>query len=442
MAATPQDSSGCSEVRLDSDEKRLESATFLFRVESALFVGFCLYSAIWPGSIIGSFYIFAMIWPLARMQSNFVLLTTLLLGLGFGVVPYNELAAAGLGRVPAAVGLWVLLALCLPAGFGLRIIVDGWRLGGVRKHDRELFAVMPPGVAALSGIIARAFGVHPLSRLIPQLSRRTLSMALFIVSGALYGSALLLLVMALSNLEYITSPAFCLQDAFTDSDWRRPSMGSGACTAMLGIITLFAVIGGAAIGTQYLARRYTRVTVEELIRTDKRPPILFLRSFRDDQIKLAPPRRLFFRWLFALGEPPPMLDHVLVEETAEIGPPLAIGMPGRPPPFGAARTYLDDEEWRAGVATFAERARTIVIVIDDTEGIIWELSHIRESGYTAKTLFLLPPRLAAPEHATRILNREAVAVRFNEQDANRIRGQLANISNRCIGVDSTPRWSN
>jgi general secretion pathway protein G len=43
---------------------------------------------------------------------------------------------------------------------------------------------------------------------------------------------------------------------------------------------------------------------------------------------------------------------------------------------------------------------------DDTDGVLWELGHIRQAGLASKTLYLLPPRLSGREQAVRLIQRE------------------------------------
>jgi hypothetical protein len=89
-------------------------------------------------------------------------------------------------------------------------------------------------------------------------------------------------------------------------------------------------------GLRFSARRFTRLSLERLISSDTRPVILFLRSFRDDQVRLKKPVRSLFRRMISVGEPSPTLDHLLLEEGTPHGPVVAIGAPGSTPPFGAA----------------------------------------------------------------------------------------------------------
>ena len=146
-------------------------------------------------------------------------------------------------------------------------------------------------------------------------------------------------------------------------------------------------------GSRYVARRFTRLSLEQLISADPRRPILFLRSFRDDQVRLRKPGGNLFRRMVSVGEPRPTLDHVLLEEGTPHGPVVAIGAPGSTPPFGAARAYVSDAEWRETVSDLSHAAGAIVMSVDETEGVRWELQHILGQNHVPKTLFLVPPRL-------------------------------------------------
>src|SRR5262249_30555914 len=113
-----------------------------------------------------------------------------------------------------------------------------------------------------------------------------------------------------------------------------------------------------------------------------------------------------FERLFTLGEPRPMLDHLLVEEGSALGPVVAIGMPSKPAPFGAQRIFFDDETWQSAVRDLASQAVAVVIVADNTPGVHWELAHIRDFGHVQKTLYLLPPRMSSPDQGAPVLVKE------------------------------------
>lgn len=129
---------------------------------------------------------------------------------------------------------------------------------------------------------------------------------------------------------------------------------------------------------------------------DERRPILYLRAFRQDGYKLSNKGGgTFWRLLPKIGEWE-TIDEIVLEHGSRIGPVLAIGRPGEPmPPLGAARQYCSDESWQAVVAGLAEASQAIVVSVDSSEGVRWELELIRSRNLVHKTLFLFNPMLNA-----------------------------------------------
>jgi hypothetical protein len=140
-----------------------------------------------------------------------------------------------------------------------------------------------------------------------------------------------------------------------------------------------------------LAQRRIRFSILELTKSDPRKPILFLRAFKDDRVRLGQARlnwgARIGKWLDHISD----LDRMLLEEGTPYGPVVAIGRPGDElPPYVVARGYFDDDAWRSGVLELAETSIAIVICISDTEGIWWEVEHVA-ARYPDKTLVLLHP---------------------------------------------------
>lgn len=121
-------------------------------------------------------------------------------------------------------------------------------------------------------------------------------------------------------------------------------------------------------------------------------PILFLRSFRDDQFRFEkswrdPVGRWLELWSFRRNA-----DEMLVDEFAWYGPVIALGQPGeRHAPFGADRRYVDHDTWQSVVDEAAQRAHTIVVAAGETPGLVWEYELIARRGYFGKTVYLFPP---------------------------------------------------
>ncbi len=123
------------------------------------------------------------------------------------------------------------------------------------------------------------------------------------------------------------------------------------------------LVGVGAIAASYWvslrAEQHLAPEAEELLRTDSRRPVLYLRSFSADST-------------FATNEQP------LLDVLSEIGPVVAVGQPGEwlPPP-GIARLYVDEEGWQDKVLEIMERARLVFFLAGSTPGLSWELKQCR-----------------------------------------------------------------
>jgi len=406
-----------AEICLDDLEEGVEIATFLASLASIFVV---LWALVLPlMSVLGlsnsagpywlslsfslafSLYFFLWSWSIAQMWRAPIFVGAILAASATAIYPVAQILQRK-GELDWSVKLIFVITALTSISFGIRIIWDGWRLTRTSENNNRLLTTVPYDRVALTQACARAFGVHPICRWLPSRARRVIATLFFALTTAVLalalGVAIYVVVVELStegpavhDICMRTGDALCairLISAMTG-----PVIGVGTCLA------------GAA-GLRWLARRSARLSLEVVSRTDARPAIVFLRSFADDQVQLVSPKRPLYRRLLALGEPAPRLDHVLIEEATPIGPVVAIGLPGRPPPFGAARAYFNEDEWKSGVARLAAAAKAIVVVIDDTEGVLWELSHVRQAGLVSKTLYLLPPRLSGPQEAARIIRRE------------------------------------
>jgi len=120
--------------------------------------------------------------------------------------------------------------------------------------------------------------------------------------------------------------------------------------------------------TEWLSNRYrerqrkTLVSARDLMSRDARPHVLYLRSFKDDEITS--------RLLNLSTE-----EQELATAVSEIGPFVAFGEPGEESPEpGAARMYAAQESWRSEVEDSMARARLVVARLGVTESFWWEMA--------------------------------------------------------------------
>lgn len=144
------------------------------------------------------------------------------------------------------------------------------------------------------------------------------------------------------------------------------------------------------------AQRRLAISLEEVIQVDKRPPIVFLRSFAHDKLVLPAVNRSVVRRILQGEIPDIPLEHILLARLTAIGPVIALGNPADTSrPYGAARTYLDRDSWRIDVLKYLRNAVHIVICLDNSEGLLWELEQIALGALDAKCIFIVHPRFRA-----------------------------------------------
>lgn len=131
------------------------------------------------------------------------------------------------------------------------------------------------------------------------------------------------------------------------------------------------------------ARHYLRPDFKTVRSGDYRPPIVFLRSFEDDEkVNYQRADRAWFDF---------SLESRLADHFNALGPFVAVGKPGDDTPMlGAARAKLADDEWQGTVAQWMADSALIIVMIGRTHWVGWELSHIVEMGYVGKLLIVFP----------------------------------------------------
>jgi hypothetical protein len=105
-----------------------------------------------------------------------------------------------------------------------------------------------------------------------------------------------------------------------------------------------------------------------------RPFVLYLRAFRLDGG--------WHGW---------MTEFHIGRVFGRVGVPVCVGRPGeRLPPAGFHRIYFADADWQRSVLAMAARAKCIVLVVDATDGLRWEIQRLIDFGLLARTILLVP----------------------------------------------------
>lgn len=218
-------------------------------------------------------------------------------------------------------------------------------------------------------------------------SRRVIVVGMLVLASA---TVLLGLITITSGAMYRTYPPGALAPS---------SLGLGTTTAqylsndLLGTGIGLLVFG--AISTR-VARRLGSIDARRLMVRDPRPPLLYLRAFGDDRLRL---------WTATLGRPSLIerftlrrsdrFEEVLVRHLSQYGPVIAVNPPGtRLAPLGAARETIDSADWQSAVAARMARSSLIVFLAPPsqvTPGLQWELQTVSEYGYWDKALVVVPP---------------------------------------------------
>jgi hypothetical protein len=178
--------------------------------------------------------------------------------------------------------------------------------------------------------------------------------------GLVIGTAGLLLLVALILAPVPSNKAFA--DAFLRTSWQ---------ISLLGFFLLVR------------ARRFFQVDADSLLAVDRRPPVLFLRSFDDDE------KQKFSRSDKALLDF--SLETRLSNHFSRFGPFIAIGSPKETvPQLGAARVLLSDDEWQPRVLSWMRDAKLIIMYSGKTHWVNWELRQLVENECATRLILMVP----------------------------------------------------
>lgn len=147
------------------------------------------------------------------------------------------------------------------------------------------------------------------------------------------------------------------------------------------LLTVLALTLTPRLSNKYRARRRLIMQrADELIRNDTRPPILYLRPFRDDK-DIA--RAITFQ----------SIEQEMKSVLFDIGPFIAFAEPDNEAPDpGAARMYASQEHWRAKASEEMLKAQLVIIRIGgDSLSFWWEVEEAINRLKPERLVFLIPP---------------------------------------------------
>jgi hypothetical protein len=166
---------------------------------------------------------------------------------------------------------------------------------------------------------------------------------------------------------------------------------------------ILALLYGAVVLNRRLAARVLRLAhrraatiYQTITHHDTRAPILFLRSFGEEERLLEPPARSLLAKVLRLRHAARTVDEIVLDAASPVGPVVALGIPdGKAAPLGAARFYADDGGWQQVVRGLVRHSRAVIIHVGDGEGVLWELTYLLGGAHLTKTLCVLTPDTAS-----------------------------------------------
>ncbi len=175
--------------------------------------------------------------------------------------------------------------------------------------------------------------------------------------------------------------------------------------ALLGVVALAPLLRQGAISVSFnyfmpIAFRYFRhvravlaLRAQEVRLKDRRPPVLLLRSFADDELVMQRTKAFLVNVTSTMLS----LEEQIVAQLWEVGPVVAIGQPGLDTdPIGAAREHIVGPLWQSRVQVLIEESVLVVVVLGQTEGLFWEYEQL--SRHRVSLLVIWPP--SAPDVLT------------------------------------------
>lgn len=193
-----------------------------------------------------------------------------------------------------------------------------------------------------------------------------------------------------------------------------------------GLIVAGAVLTLLGLPIIWIAGKDIAVTAATSVKNYQSPPIVFLRSFKDDLVTFKPSwSDLIVQTLSGSIELGVVnmqmwgvkekdraegrvesglrgtLDFMLFAHFSTYGPMVAIGSPNQTTSmFGVPRDFHQGDDWQIAVTDYCTKASAIIVAVDDTPGLGWELDMLQAKGFVDKVLFIATDRFREPKRNT------------------------------------------
>ena len=231
-------------------------------------------------------------------------------------------------------------------------------------------------------------------------------------------------VLLLASLVYfvtigsISNKAAQLLAACNASNMQSCAVQSATWAKQIGLWIIPAFLGiQIAVTVQSSARRLCGMSVTEALRESKGRYALYLRPFGIDETLLPKPKLPLISRLLSIRPFPTRIEEELFDVTDGYIPLIAVGNPtaNKDTAGGLAfRDWVDDEHWQSYVRDKIKEAESIVLLLDWTRGVLWELENVIEQAAAPKTMFLFHPRAQRPED-WQGLTRQIIPVLINNK---------------------------
>jgi len=205
--------------------------------------------------------------------------------------------------------------------------------------------------------------------------------------GAIVSILFVLTIFAVFIDTFLSMPVRATLDFRYFQEFSKANPSLTLTRMLVELVSFFCAAAVVVWWVRFAWRRIRRRATEVLKEDPNYCPIVFLRSFGDENARVL---SKFPLWWLIGGRV--RLEEVIAGQLTQLGPCVAIGVPGeRTPKLGAMRAYFADTDWQTAIRIWTSRSLLSVVVVGDTPSVKWELEHLIWSNRVSSLLAILPP---------------------------------------------------